>query len=439
MLRPQGLWDEMDGWPRERLERFWARRLRRVLAVAYQGLPFYRRQFQEAGFHPRRFRKLEDLGQVPVVTRQELLAALRERGRYPLGLERGEEGAVVALSSGTEGDVLFLTYPRQWRRMERQATVRAHWWAGLRPGAPVLFSAPAWHIYALGQTLLVEALGLQAVVVWGTYVPQFARGVLEAVRTFRPTFMSMFLPMAFSLVAEARGQGIPPQEAFRGVETLLVVGAPITPGMRRHLQEMTGVGRVVEAAGSSEGLLAVECEAQAGLHLVPEKSVVEVLGPSSYAPLPPGRRGAVVITNTWPWGPLYIRYDTGDLGVAYAGECPCGRPYPRIKLMGRRAHLFRLGDKELLPYDVQEALEEEVPALAGTTFAVLKEGLAQGRLHLLLQGEGVDKGRLGPLVKKRLGQRLDVPVEVQWAGQLPLRWKGVPPLLSLAEASPGGG
>jgi len=429
VLSADGLWDEMDRWPRARLERYWARRLRRVLEAASR-LPFYGERFRRAGFEPGRLRRLADLALVPVFGRGDLLAALREGGSYRIGLERGEEGAVIALSSGTEGDVLFLTYPRRWRQMERQATVRAHWWAGLRPGAPMLVSAPAWHIYALGQTLLVEALGLRAVVVWGTYVPQFAARILHAMRTFRPRFLSLFLPMAFSLVEEARRQGLRPPEAFEGVEALLVVGAPITPGMRRHLQEATGVGRVVEAAGSSEGLLAMECEVGEGLHLVPEKSVVEVLDPATYAPLPPGRRGAVVITNTWPWGPLYVRYDTGDLGVVYPGDCPCGRPYPRIKIMGRRAQLFRLGDRELLPYDVQEAMEQEVPELAGVTFAIRGEALREGRLHLLLRGEGLKRERVGPLLRRRLAARLGLPVAVEWAGDLPLRWKGVPPIVA---------
>jgi len=429
LLAPDGLWDEMDRWPRERLERYWVRRVRRVLEVASRELPFYRKRFQEAGFRPEGFRSLADLARVPVFGRRHLLAALREGGYYRIGLERGQEGAVVALSSGTEGDVLFLTYPRRWREMERRATVRAHRWGGLRPNTPVLISAPAWHIYALSQTLLANALGLQVVIIWGTYAPPFARQVLQAMKNFRPRFLSMFLPMAFSLVEEARAQGLSPKEVFKDVGSLMVVGAPITPGMRRHLQELTGVERVVEAAGSSEGLLAVECEVSIGLHVVPEKSVVEVLDPITYEPLPPGRRGAVVITNTWPWGPLYIRYDTGDMGVVYPGSCPCGRPSPRIKVMGRRAHLFRLGDRELLPYDVQEAIEEEVPELTGVTFAILGQGLREGRLHILLRGDGIDRRSTSHLLSQRLAERMGVPVVVEWAPSLPLRWKGVPPIL----------
>ncbi len=428
----EGFWDEMDSWPRARLDRYWTRRIRRVLDVAYNSLPFYQRRFQQVGFSPSQFRSLDDLRRLPVTERGELLNALKQAGRYPIGIERGHEEVVLCVSSGTEGDVIFLSFPRQWADMERQATLRAHWWAGLRPGGPILISAPAWHIYALGQNLLARALPAQAVIVWGTYSPEFASHVLQAIRAFSPQFLGLFLPFVFSLVAEARRRGLGPSQAFQGVKNLMVVGAPITPALRRHLQELTGVERVVEAAGSSEGLLAVECEVGQGLHLVPEKSVVEVLDAATYDPIPAGQQGAVVITNTWPWGPLYIRYATGDLGVMYPGECPCGRPSPRIKVMGRRSHLLRVGQRSFLPYDVQQAMEEAV-GLVGATFAVLWEGLAKGCLHLLVQEEGIDARAVRSRLKKALEDYLDVPVKVEWAPSLPMRWKGVPPVIRREE------
>ena len=87
----------------------------------------------------------------------------------------------------------------------------------------------------------------------------------------------MFLPMVFSILATARRQGFGGEQLFAGVETLVVTGAPITPGMRRHLQELTQVKRVTELAGSSENLLAVDCVHAQGLHLVPDTCHAEVI------------------------------------------------------------------------------------------------------------------------------------------------------------------
>jgi phenylacetate-coenzyme A ligase PaaK-like adenylate-forming protein len=236
--------------------------------------------------------------------------------------------------------------------------------------------------------------------------------------------------MVFSLLAEARRQGRPAADVFGSVERLTVTGAPITPGMREHLVAITGVGRIVELAGSSENLLSVECGAQSGLHVVPDTCWVEVLDPAG-APAAPGERGAVVHTTMVPWGSVYIRYDGGDIGTLNPAPCPCGLPSPRMKILGRAEHTFTLGGRRHLPYDVQAAVEEAVPELAGAGFAILSEGLAAGRLSLLFQSP--EEGDLTPATKAAqvaLASHFGVPVEARCSPALPLLLKGVTPILS---------
>ena len=209
-----------------------------------------------------------------------------------------------------------------------------------------------------------------------------------------------------------------------------MTGAPITPGMRDHLVRITGVGRIIELAGSSENLLAVECGRQSGLHVVPDTCWVEVLDDAG-GPAAPGERGTVVHTSMVPWGSIYIRYDGGDLGTLDPTPCPCGLPSPRMKILGRAEHAFTLGGRRWLPYDVQAAVEESVPELAGVGFAILSEGLAAGRLSLFFQEP--DDG-LAAAVEKRvaaaLGSRFGVGVDARWSKTLPLLLKGVTPILA---------
>jgi len=127
-----------------------------------------------------------------------------------------------------------------------------------------------------------------------------------------------------------------------------------------------------------------------------------------------------------PWGSMYIRYDGGDLGTLDRAPCPCGLPSPRLKIVGRAEHEFVLAGRRCLPYDVQAAIEEEMPELTGATFAITTEGLAAGRLRLLLQApEAVEE----PLTR-RLRARFDVEVEVRFPKALPLMMKGVTPVVS---------
>lgn len=436
MLRsvPPEPFDDLDRLSPEALKRWWMRKLKRVLRLAFEELPFYRERFTAAGFDPARFRTLDDLRAVPICNKEDLLAVARSRGGFKSYAAGPLSPMTVSLSSGTSGTT-FVMHTRRWRKLQGYSSSRAHWWAGLRPGTPLIMSAPAWHAYASIQPSIAMHFGNPCVVVSGTFLPRFADRIVDAILAFRPRFLTMFLPMVFSILATARRQGLSGEQLFAGVDTLVVTGAPITPGMRSHLQELTKVKRVTELAGSSENLLAVDCVHAQGLHLVPDTCYAEVIDRKTRRPTPDGERGSVVHSSVIPAGSLYLRYDGGDVGILDSSPCPCGLPSPRIKLLGRWDDCFEVGLHTLLPYDVQLALESDVPELRGTPFVISKEGLADGTLRLLLvEPDGSSTGLLDA-AKSKMSRRFEVPVEISAVRDLPLRFKGVPQILSEREAA----
>jgi phenylacetate-coenzyme A ligase PaaK-like adenylate-forming protein len=282
----------------------------------------------------------------------------------------------------------------------------------------------------------VERFGNPCVVVSGTYLPRFAGRILDALLRFRPAFVTMFLPMVFSILAEARRRGLSGPRAFDGVHTLVVTGAPITPGMKARLASQTGVARIAEIAGTSENVLAVDCGRADGLHVVPDTCYVEVLDRVSRAPVAPGERGTIVHCALVDEGSIYLRYDGGDAGTIDPSPCPCGLPSPRIRMLGRWETSFVLGGRRWLPWDIQRAAEEEVPEASGVSFAILREDLAQGRLRLLV-AESDLAGSLREHLRDTMRRRFEVPVEVVGVRELPLRFKGVAPVVSAAELEGG--
>jgi phenylacetate-CoA ligase len=426
--------DDLDRRSPPALDRWWVRKLKRALRLAFAGLPFYRERFSAAGFDPARFRTLDDLRAVPICNKEDLLANARSGAGFKSYTAGLDARTTVSLSSGTSGTT-FVMHTRRWRKLQGYSSSRAHWWAGLRPGTPLIMSAPAWHAYASIQPSIAMHFRNPCVVVSGTFLPRFADRIVDAILAFRPRFVTMFLPMVFSILATARRQGLSGDALFAGVETLVVTGAPITPGMRAHLQELTKVGRVTEIAGSSENLLAVDCVHANGLHLVPDTCYAEVIDRKTGRPASDGERGSVVHSSVIPAGSLYLRYDGGDVGILDTSPCPCGLPSPRIKLLGRWDDCFTLGAHTLLPYDVQLALESEAPELRGIAFVITKEGLANGTLRLLLGASDGSTAGLCAEAESRLSRRFEVPVEISEVSDLPLRFKGVPPILSEREVA----
>lgn len=430
-------YDELDRLTPDALIKWWTHKLRRALSAARE-LPFYARRFGEASFDPSRFRSLADLRAVPISTKGDMLAALRSATNRAVGIEQGADPkrskVTLSLSSGTAGTT-FITHTARWRQRQGLSSCRAHWWAGLRPGTPFLISAPAWHAYASIQPFIAKHFALPCVVISGTYLPRFADRIVDAIVNFRPRFLTMFLPMVFSTIAAAGTRGLRGDQLFAGVESMVVTGAPITPGMRRHLSQLLGVKRVAELAGSSENLLAVDCVRAQGLHLVPDTCYADVLDRETGQPLASGQRGKLVHSSVIPAGSLYLQYDGGDIATIDRAPCQCGLPSPRIKIVGRWEDCITLGGQTLLPYDVQLAVEEEVPELEGVACVIGREALVQGRLRLML----VEPAHSGPALldgaRSRLARRFGVAVEIAPVRDLPLRFKGVPPILSEAEVT----
>jgi phenylacetate-CoA ligase len=429
---PAEPFDALDRLRPEALRRWWTRRVRGVLAIAGRELPFYRERFAASGFDPASVRGLEDLVRLPPLRKRDLLEAQARLGSQAIGIERLPRGGApptLTLSSGTIGTT-FVTIHRRWRSVQGRSSARAHWWGGFRKGSPFVISAPAWHNYAAIQPYLAEFFESPCVVVSGTYLPRYADRIVDAFRRFRPRYVTMFLPMVFPILSAGRRLGLEPRRLFDGVEVLIVTGAPITPGMRSHLRELTGIPRITEVAGTSEGVLAMECAVGRGLHVVPDTCYVEIVDRGGGTPAPAGARGSLVHTFLIPEGSMYLRYDSEDAATLDDSPCVCGLASPRLKIVGRWEHSFRLGDETVLPYDVQLALEEALPECVGMPFAIAREAAMAGRLRVLMPEPERRRESLGEEARAALGRRFAAPIEIAWVRDLPLQFKGVAPMVA---------
>jgi phenylacetate-CoA ligase len=88
-------------------------------------------------------------------------------------------------------------------------------------------------------------------------------------------------------------------------------------------------------------VIASECDAHAGLHIMTEGLYVEVETPSG--PARPGEVGSVLITDLLNHAMPLIRYRIGDMGAFAAGDCPCGRHLPRLEKIAGRVTDFLVG------------------------------------------------------------------------------------------------
>ena len=68
--------------------------------------------------------------------------------------------------------------------------------------------------------------------------------------------------------------------------------------------------------------------------------------------------------------------------------------------------------------------------MIGTPFVIVREGLAAGRLRLLLPEPDSAAAPLAEKMRTVLEDRFAAPAEIAWVRELPLQFKGVAPVLS---------
>lgn len=146
------------------------------------------------------------------------------------------------------------------------------------------------------------------------------------------------------------------------LQRAIVSAEPLPPSLRSWLEDRVPVVR--QLYGTAEGgNLGYECEQANGLH-VPSDALVEVCGLDDGQPRFDGGEGQVVVTLFHPHFPL-VRFGTGDLSAFAPGDCPCGRPTPRlVGWLGRVGEAVKVRGMFLHPRQVAQVMSRHATVSA---------------------------------------------------------------------------
>jgi phenylacetate-CoA ligase len=333
--------DEHDAWQ--------SRALARTVGFAAAAVPYYRRMFQRCGFAARDIRRPEDLAQLPILTKQDVIESgvdLRaERlpaGEYPWG---------PAESSGTTGCPVRVETTRGHQSMYTLLWHRQARWFRLDPAGS--FCDIRYH-RDIGRQADGSPHPDGAVRRWphwrylGPYFetgPEFgfnrSNDVEQKVawlKELQPNYL-MCDPGLMEELALAHGGRSPSDR----LQALIAISSQMTDSLRQQLTRFYGVP-IHQTYGLNEiGKVGLRCDA-GRYHVHTEHCLVEIVDELG-RPTPPGAVGRILVTAFRnPFMPL-IRYDTGDLAQAVEGPCPCGRTLPSFgEIAGRYRRFAGLPD-----------------------------------------------------------------------------------------------
>ena len=292
--------------PRPTIRSIQSQRLVHVVRYAYELIPFYRRHWDKAGFHPDHIELIDDITRVPTwstADQRESIEQYPPFGDYSVPIP-SEDIAFMLSTSGTTGTPRLARvgkndfpgmrdiFARAYRKIGlgpqdllqitfTYAPLGAAWcctWAAEEAGVGVLPASSGRTTSSERQVELMRLAGVTALIGTGSYL--------------------------LHLADVAKRQGHDPSKFL--VRKIITAGELSSVDTRKALEEMWAA-EVYDLFGSVDTLTwsSIDCEAsraehgRLGMHIWEDACILEVLDENG-KPLPPGEYGEMCVTN-WVW------------------------------------------------------------------------------------------------------------------------------------------
>ncbi|MDI3537156.1 MAG: phenylacetate--CoA ligase family protein [Eubacteriaceae bacterium] len=338
--------------PRERLKEVQLERLQGMANRIYHEVPFYRDRFQEKGILPTDVKSLDDLQKLPFTTKVDL------RDNYPYGLFAVPLEKIVRIhaSSGTTGKPTVVGYTRKdianWADMMARCLVAT---GGNEHS--VIQNAYGYGLFTggLGVHYGAECLGASIIPISGGNTQK----QMMLMKDFGSTILTCTPSYAIYLAESLKENGIDPETL--NLQAGIFGAEPWSENIRKEIEKKLKI-KAYDIYGLSEIMgpgVAIECEAQHGLHVWEDHFIPEIIDPNTLEVLPYGEQGELVITTITKEGIPILRYRTRDITKIIAEPCECGRTHLRIsRLQGRTDDMLIIRGVNVFPTQIESVLLE---------------------------------------------------------------------------------
>lgn len=345
-------------------------RLQDICAYAWEHAPFYRRKWDEAGFHPSQLKSLEDFeSRVPVVRKADLRAAQEAHPPFGDYLCVPEDQVFhVHGTSGTTGrPTAFGISQQDWRSIAN-AHARIMWAMGMRPGDTICVAAifslymGSWGALAGAERLRAKAFP------FGAGAPGMSSRCAQWLDILKPQGFYGTPTYAIHLAETAIKDGRDPRKF--GLKYMFFSGEPgaSIPAIRDRIADLYGA-KIYDSGSMGEmspWMNVAGSEQTPGMMCWQDVVYTEVCDPATHLRVPYGQRGTPVYTHMERLSQPMIRLESGDLTVWRNDPTPCGRTYPQLPMgiIGRIDDMITIRGENVYPSEIEAALSQ-LPGYGG--------------------------------------------------------------------------
>ncbi|MBI5605905.1 MAG: phenylacetate--CoA ligase [Deltaproteobacteria bacterium] len=382
-----------------------------TIAHAYQGSPFYRKRFDEAGVKPEDITSLDDLQRLPFVTARDL----RDGYPFPLLSVPLEKVVRIHASTGTTGKRKILAYTQKDIDDWAHFFARCYEMAGLSREDRVQI-AVGYGVWTAGVSFQLgcEHFGALAIPIG----PGNIDLQCQFLEDLQSTVLCCTASMALLMAEEVDKRGLRDKISLKKI----IFGSErSSEAQRKKIQELLGLEELFDIPGLTELYgpgTGLDCYRHEGIHYWADYYILELLDPLTLKPVEPGQSGEMVVTTLSKEAAPLIRYRTRDLTRLIDHPCSCGNILPmHDRILGRSDDMIIFRGVNLYPAHIDHILSE-IPEV-GSEFQIHLDRQKDGKDHMTVRVEraqgkepSIDKA-LSVIIEQQIKQQVLVTVQVE--------------------------
>lgn len=295
----------------------WKKR-KKILAYAFDFVPFYRHKYQSEGMTPEDIKTEKDFERIPILTKQEIRNNLEEM----VSSHHNSKNLIEVSTGGSTGEPVKV-YGDPNVNLDVFGWRMLNWW-GVDPSVN---TALAYRSVPQGRNKLLNKIMwfptkrcfLDASYMTSNSIEKF---LFEYDRN-KPQLIIGYVGAvhALAMYVTKNNISIPPPKA------VWTTSAPLPEFQRQYMQEVFKAP-VYSQYGSCETYwMAAECAQQRGMHIFSDVRHLEFVNASGYK-VADNNYGSIVVTDLENYACPIIRYKNGDRGRRKSSQCACGISLP---------------------------------------------------------------------------------------------------------------
>ena len=315
-------------------------KLNNLLTHAYNHVPYYHQLFKELDIISDdrvTFSSIDELSQIPILTKN--IIRFEKENLYSDDIDKRD--IYKNSSGGSTGEPLSFIQDSEYAMSNRLSTQLAFSWNGCEPyDDKVVIWGAERDIFDGKKSLksyLLDIYYNRLVLNSFKMSEDDMREYISILNRTKPQLIKAYAHSIYEIAKFAKKNSIKvePQQAIH------LAAGTVYESMRVLIEEIFSC-KAYNYYGSREvGSIASECQAQNGLHIMQEHTLVEIIN-SDGNPCKVGERGEVVVTTLHNYSMPLIRYKIGDIAILGDDRpCSCGCTYVKLeKVVGRTTDLF---------------------------------------------------------------------------------------------------